>query len=102
MSKIEATKLNARFLSATTQTVEANLDKMTRAQRRRYERVAKLDTRRKNRVWASWQERAADAYEQETGKKVGTFGDGQFLQWLIDNFDKWFPILLKILALFGL
>ena len=100
--KVEAGKVNARFVATTIDSVKANTDKLTRSQRRRYERVAKLDTRRKERIWASWQEHAADAYERETGKKVKSFGDGTFIQWLVDNFDKWFPMLLKILALFGL
>lgn len=100
MSKVEAEKVNARFVQATMSAMDtANL---TKAQKRRWDRIAKLDTRRKERVWAAWQERAADAYEQDTSKKARSFGDGTFLTWLVDNFDKWFPILLKLLALFGL
>ena len=93
--------LNARF-SKTILDQLAAAKGLTRAQQRRIDRLKNLPERRRVRVLENLQNHAAEQYEAATGKKVKSFGDGAFLQWLIDNADKWIPLLLKILALFGL
>jgi hypothetical protein len=75
---------------------------LSTAQRRRIARLKNAPARRQNRVIAAWQQHAADSYEQATGQKVTTLGDGTFLKWIFANVDTWLPALLKILALFGL
>lgn len=101
MANVEA-KPNAKFVSTVMSAVQNNWDELTAGQQRRWNRYKKLSPRRQERVMSAWQNAAADRYEEETGNKVASFGDGTFLKWLIENFDLWFPMLLKILALFGL
>ena len=78
--------------------------KATAGHRRRIARVARTDPRNKRaaRRWKRMEERTAKRYKAETGQTVTDFGDGQFLQWLIDNLPTILKLIMSILAVFGL
>jgi len=78
--------------------------KATVGHKRRIARARKADPRNKRvaRRWARMEERAVKRYKAETGQTVTDFGDGQFLQWLIDNLPSILKLMMSILAVFGL
>ena len=51
--------------------------------------------------WERMEERMVGQYKDDTGRDVKEFGDGKFLDWLIENLPKLIQILMTILALFG-
>ncbi len=52
-------------------------------------------------LWRRAEKKSVRQYERETGKKVASFGDGQFLDWLVNNLPKILQIITAILAMFG-
>lgn len=52
-------------------------------------------------LWKRAEKKSVRQYERETGNKVGEFGDGAFLDWLVNNLPKILEIIMSILAAFG-
>ena len=75
-----------------------------RGKTRLLRRVQRADPRRNRnaRRWARIEERTAARYKKDTGRVVTDFGDGHFLQWLIDNLPAILSLIMKLLALFGI
>lgn len=77
--------------------------KATKRQKKQIARIARADPRKKRfgRLWTRMQKRTEKRYLKDTGKTVKDFGDGQFLDWLIENLPKILELIMKIMVLFG-
>ena len=65
-------------------------------------RSADPDEPRIKRRWARMERRTAARYKADTGRTVTDFGDGQFLDWLIENLPAILELIMKLMAMFGI
>lgn len=81
----------------------AQQNRKVRIRRRLLDRIAAADAEepRFKRLWERMEDKAKARYMEDTGRTVTDFGDGQFLDWLVENLPKILEIVMTILALFG-
>ena len=68
---------------------------------KRIAKAAAADPKKHKRLWKAMENICAHRYERQTGNKIKSFGDGQFLQWLVDNLPTILKLIMSILAMFG-
>lgn len=68
---------------------------------KRVKQAQDADPRSHRLLWKAMENIVVHRYERATGQKITTFGDGKFLQWLVDNLPTILTLVMKILAMFG-
>ena len=61
-----------------------------------------MSTPKSSRYWNRVGDRTIKRYERKTGRKFVGWGDGAFLEWLVENLPSILQIVMSIISLFAM